>query len=233
LTRVPAVLPGSWPALISLGVIVGVLVQATLLAEAHVGLEHALMIDGLALGAGLIGAKLWYVALKPQSWRKRMSEGWSVDGLLVAAPVAGIAAVGAHELAIAAFLDASTPALFLGIAIGRLGCFFTGCCAGRFTSGALGIWSSDRRIGARRIPTQLVESAAALLIAMAALAISVGGYAPEGAIFVGGLSAYLVARQRLLRIRADARGFSRAASLTAVIAGLVFIGDALVLVVSA
>jgi hypothetical protein len=67
----------------------------------------------------------------------------------------------------------------------------------------------------------------------AALAISVGGYAPEGAIFVGGLSAYLVARQRLLRIRADARGFSRAASLTAVIAGLVFIGDALVLVVSA
>jgi phosphatidylglycerol:prolipoprotein diacylglycerol transferase len=110
-------------------------------------------------------------------------------------------------------------------AIGRLGCFFTGCCAGRFTRGAL--------VGARRVPTQLVESAAALLIAIAALAVTAGSSAPEGAIFVGGLSAYLVARQRLLRIRADARGFSRAASLTAVLAGLVLIGDALVLVASA
>jgi len=69
-------------------------------------------------------------------------------------------------------------AVFVGMAIGRPGCFFAGCCSGRPTVSRWGLWSSDRRIGIRRIPIQLIEAAAALLIGVTALSLTLanGGY---------------------------------------------------------
>ena len=113
------------------------------------------------------------------------------------------------------FVDASTPALFFGIAIGRLGCFFTGCCAGQCTRSRWGIWSSDRRVGARRIPTQLLESAAGLVLGFATLA----AYllvrpAVQGIIFLGALAAYTLARRILLRLRSERQSFPSPARMT-------------------
>ena len=46
------------------------------------------------------------------------------------------------------------PAIALGMAIGRIGCFLTGCCYGIETSLPIGIDFGD---GIKRIPTQLIE----------------------------------------------------------------------------
>ena len=46
------------------------------------------------------------------------------------------------------------PAVALGMAIGRIGCFLTGCCFGIETSLPIGINFGD---GVNRIPTQLIE----------------------------------------------------------------------------
>ena len=46
------------------------------------------------------------------------------------------------------------PAIALGMAIGRMGCFFTGCCYGIETKLPIGIDFGD---GLLRYPTQLVE----------------------------------------------------------------------------
>lgn len=231
LTPVPAVVPGSWTALVATGVIVGALVHALLLARLGISVELGLLIDLLAVVAGMLGAKLGYLALRPRGApRQPINEGWTVDGAVLAVP-AVVVALLALDIPVGAFFDAGAPGLFLGVAIGRLGCFFTGCCAGRCTRSRWGIWSSDRRIGARRIPTQLLESATGLAVGAASLLLVLkGGLAVGGAIFIGGFAAYVLVRQVLLRLRADPHDPVRT-RLTATAAALVLLADVLVALV--
>lgn len=230
LTPMPAVVHGSWSSLIAVGLLAGIVAQTTLLARFGIGLSEALLVDLAAVVAGLVGAKLWYLGLQPRAWRRRIGEGFSVDGSIVFGPVAGVAAMLALDLPIGSVLDASTPAFFLGMAIGRLGCFLTGCCAGRCTAARWGVWSSDRRVGARRIPAQLLESGVAAVLGAVTLLLLAGpGTSISGAVFVGGAAAYILARQALLRLRADPRPPSIAQPLTAAAAALVLVADAVVL----
>ena len=207
LARIPAVIPGSLPVLAAAGVLVALVIQAAILADEGVPIAPSLVVSLLAIASGLIGAKLWSLALHPGE--SLVGPGWAVDGFLVVAPVAAVTALLVFGLPIGMYLDATAPGLFFAVAIGRVGCFFTGCCAGRCTSSRWGVWSSDRRVGARRIPTQLLESASGLLIGVAAAALVVGNMpAPPGAVFVGALAAYFAVRQLLLRLRAESRRYS-------------------------
>ncbi len=209
LARIPAVLPGSFTVLGVLGILVALIVQAALVARENVSISSSLVVSLLALASGLVGAKVWYAVLHPGPWRQALLGGWSVDGFLLVAPVVGIAALLAVDLPIGVFLDATTPSLFFAVAIGRLGCFFTGCCAGRCTSSRWGVWSSDRRVGARRIPTQLLESGAGLLIGVATTSLVLGDVlAVDGVVFVAAFVAYVLVRQFLLRLRAERREYS-------------------------
>ena len=204
LARIPAVIPGSYTALFIVGLTVAFAMQFALLASEQIAMPRSLLVSLLALAAGLIGAKVWYAALHPDE--SILKGGWAVDGFLVTALLVALVALVAFGLPIGAYLDATTPGLFLAVAIGRLGCFLTGCCAGRITASRWGMWSSDRRVGARRIPTQLLESGGGLLIGLAALPLTlVHMRAIHGAVFVAALAVYLVVRQLLLRLRAESR----------------------------
>ncbi len=161
------------------------------------------------LSPDLLGAKLWYMALKDRPWRETIGQGWSVDGFLVAAPIAAILASLALDVPLGSYLDATAPGIFFAVAIGRVGCFVTGCCAGRPTASRWGVWSSDRRVGARRIPAQLLESGIGLVLGVVSLLAVINPVAGvDGAVFVVALAIYGVARQLLLRLRAEARPFS-------------------------
>jgi phosphatidylglycerol:prolipoprotein diacylglycerol transferase len=223
MTRMPAVIPGSWSGLIAVGIVVGAVVQSALLARANVALGLSLLVDLVALASGILLAKLWYLALQPRtSWRESIGEGWTMDGILFAAPVVGVAALTAFNVPIGVFLDASAAGLFFGVAIGRLGCFFTGCCAGRCTRSRWGVWSSDRRVGARRIPTQLLESATGLLIGGATTFLVLGSPKVPGMVFVAAVAAYVLVRQMLLRLRAEPHNPVRV-RVTAGLAALVLV----------
>ena len=209
LARMPGVLPGSWPALGALGAIVALVTQAAILAHENAAVGQSLLVSLIALISGMLGAKLWYAVLHPGPWRQAILGGWAVDGFLVVAPVVAIVALLAWNLPVGAFLDAATPGLYFGVAIGRVGCFFTGCCAGHVTNSRWAIWSSDRRVGARRVPAQLLESTAGLVIGGLAAAAVLGHLPrPDGAVFVAAFGAYLLVRQALLRVRAESRQFS-------------------------
>ena len=217
LAGMPGVIPGSWPALGALGAIVALITQAAILVHEKVAVGQSLVVSLIALVSGMIGAKLWYAVLHPGPWRQAILGGWAVDGFLIVAPIVAVATLLAISLPVGVFLDGVTPGLFFGVAIGRLGCFLTGCCAGRISRSRWAVWSSDRRVGARRIPAQLMESGAALVIGGLAAAL-VLGHAPriDGAIFVGAFAAYVVVRQALLRVRAERRAFSWRRSRAAV-----------------
>ncbi len=220
LARSPAVLPGAFTALAVLAIILAIVVQAALLARLSVPVGGGVLASVAALLAGLLGAKLWYVALKGGPWQAALGQGWTVDGFLVVAPIVAVLFVLALGLPVGTYLDATAPGLFLAVAIGRVGCFVTGCCAGRCTASRWGVWSSDRRVGARRIPAQLIESGIGLALGMASALALLGGIAGhDGLVFVVALIGYAIARQWLLRLRAESRRYSWQRSRLATQAG--------------
>ena len=209
LARIPAVQPGTWPLLGTLGAILALVIQATILISSGIPPEAPLLISAAALLVGMLAAKVWYGVLHPGPWKQALLGGWSVDGFVIVAPLVAAGLLLAFGQPVGEALDAVAPGMFLAIAMGRLGCLLTGCCSGALTSSPWGIWSSDRRVGARRVPAQLIESGVGLSIAVVAAAlIALGVPGIPGAIFVASIAAYLVARQLLLRVRAERRQFS-------------------------
>jgi phosphatidylglycerol:prolipoprotein diacylglycerol transferase len=209
LARIPAVVPGSWPVLGAVAIVAALLIQGIILDHEDVSGGPALTASALALALGLFGAKVCYAVLHPGPLRRALLGGWAIDGfLVVAVPVAAVALI-ASDMPAGTVLDATAPGLFVAVAIGRVGCFLTGCCAGRLTSSRWGIWSSDRRLGARRLPVQLVESLAGLVLAVATwflIHLRIPGI--DGASFVIAMAAYVLIRQVVLRLRAERRDYS-------------------------
>lgn len=205
----PAVLPGSFTILAVLAIVAALVSQAFILNHERLSIGPALGASLVAILVGLLGAKAWYVALRGRLSRETLREGWSVDGFLVAAPVVALMAITAQGQPLGLYLDAVTPGIFLAVAIGRIGCFLTGCCAGQPTRSRWGLWSSDRRIGARRIPTQLLESATGLALALASTGAVFGHlFLGTGLTFLVSILLYVAARQALLRLRSESRPFS-------------------------
>ncbi len=226
LARIPAIIPGVWAAMVTLGVIAALVIHQAVLVRLDLQFPQALMISVIAIGAGVVGAKLRFMAVHRSEGR---FEGWSIQGFLAAIAIAAPLMLAVANVPIGTFLDSSATGLFVGLAIGRIGCFFAGCCAGRPTSAAWGLWSSDQRVGMRRIPTQLLESALALGIAFMSL-VAVLGYRPLiGGIFVAALALYTLARQGILRLRAERPESVRGGTLISLTSAVVLIADVVLL----
>ena len=209
LARIPAVVPGIWTGLGIVGVSLAIAITVAIAATRGISPGQSLLTALLAVAMGLTGAKIWYAVLAPGPWFRGLAGGWAVDGFLVVAPLTAVAVLLIQGLPVGIFLDATAPGIFFAVAIGRVGCFFTGCCAGRMTQGSIGIWSSDRRVGARRVPAQLFESGAGLAIAAVSLSlVLLRSPLPDGLIFVVAFATYAFIRQMMLRIRAESRTFS-------------------------
>ena len=129
----------------------------------------------------------------------------------------------ALHVPVGVFLDATAPGLLLAMAVGRIGCFFVGCCGGPLTASRWGVWSSDQRVGARRIPTQLLESALALSLGLGALVAILLHRTADGALFVGSLAAYTLVRQGILLLRAERRKSKLGRPITVALSALVLI----------
>ncbi len=232
-TTGPGLIPASWVPLVAAGVIIALAVQWILTGRAQLSAGTALAISLGASLAGAAGARIWFVALNRGKTQGIPTQGLCIQGFIAGVMVVLIPAVLIAGLPLGAFLDVSAPGLFFGMAIGRQGCFLHGCCTGRVTGSRWGIWASDGRLGARRAPTQQLESLACLLIGLAALALVLHAPRPAGGtVFVGALAAYTVVRQLLFPYRAEARrsSFGRVASMLA--GALVLTADIVVAIVA-
>src|SRR5262249_26070589 len=147
-------------------------------------------------------------------------DGWCIQGFVAAAAIVITAvALTAPGLPASAFLAAATPALLIGMGIGRHACFLAGCCTGRPTPWRGGIWSSDRRLGCRRQPVQLYEAWTALTLGTTALiTVLIAGPAQTGPIAITSLAAYTLIRQALLGLRSEPRTWPHGRKLTAALA---------------
>ena len=225
--KVPGIVRFAYASLVTLGVLTGLGLEALLLTHGHYALFRPVLFSVIAIVAGVIGGKAWYIAVH----RGRKFDGWCIQGFVAgAAVVVAAAAIAGPGIPAGAFLAAAAPALLIGMAIGRLGCFWAGCCTGRPTASRRGIWSSDRRVGCRREPAQLLEALAALISGLAVLAVVLAeGLARSGPVAVIGLAVYTLCRQFILGLRAEPRVWqygrwvTAAAAAIALIAGVVLL----------
>lgn len=221
LARTPGIVVGAWAGFVGLGVLLALVMQSLVLARLHLPVEPARAATLAAIAVGAVGAKLWYIARRKEGshWRG----GWCIQGFIAGAGLTAALAFALFRLPTGAILDATAPGLLLAMAIGRIGCFFAGCCGGPPTASRWGVWSSDQRIGARRVPTQLLESALALVLGLGALAVVLSHSRASGALFVAGLAAYTLVRQGILRLRAEGRQTRLGMPLTAGAAALALV----------
>ncbi|MBY6413903.1 prolipoprotein diacylglyceryl transferase [Rhodococcus sp. BP-252] len=200
----PAVRLWSWPGLVAAGAVVAVILQGLLLSRTDTNVAAAVSISAVSCILGYVGAKAWYLILHRQPVRAFIRAGACIQGFLVVALSTLIVGGALGGMDVGTVVDATTPGLFLGMAIGRPGCFLAGCCSGRPTRSRWGLFSSDRILATRRIPVQLYEAAAALLIAGVTLSVLLRVHLPVGGLlFVGSIAAYTLIRQGLFSFRVD------------------------------
>jgi phosphatidylglycerol:prolipoprotein diacylglycerol transferase len=201
--RIPGTLPYIWITLVIVGMIVALITQAQLIARIHLPVWTVTFCTILALAAGAVGAKVWHVVKHRNHPDEQGVAGWTIQGMIVGATATAIVAFWVARVPLGVALDASAPGLMFGMAIGRVGCFLAGCCGGPPTAARWAIWSSDQHVGARRVPTQLMESLFCLLGGLLTLAVFLWHGPANGAIFVAAVAAYTLFREWLLRLRAE------------------------------
>jgi phosphatidylglycerol:prolipoprotein diacylglycerol transferase len=135
----------------------------------RLGLDPELSWDfgTVALVAGIIGARLWYVAANWRAYALDWSQVFALAaGSLAVLPgaviglVAGLIWVGRRGVDWPRFADALAPGLALGQAVAALGAFLTGEAYGRAADvpWAVVVWGEPRH------PVQLYEAGVSLVI---------------------------------------------------------------------
>ena len=188
--------------------------------------------------AGLVGAKLLLVIVDFDQYRQSpralldvlQSGGVFYGGLLGAIPVAWWY-ITKHGLPLFQTLDILAPAVALGQAVGRLGCFAAGCCYGAPTTVSWSVIFHDESahalvgvpLGIPLHPSQLYESVGSFILLAVLLAVLRTRRYP-GQVFTLYLIVYAILRFTLEFWRGDvARGtvFGGALSTSQFIALLV------------
>ena len=128
---------------------------------------------------GLIGSKLLLMVAEPEygaDWHNLLSidflrSGGVWYGGFLGGLLTGVLLIRRYRLSFWKVLDAFAPGVAIGQAAGRQGCFAAGCCWGRPTDVPWGVEFGEAAhritgvpVGVHLHPTQLYESAAALLI---------------------------------------------------------------------
>jgi phosphatidylglycerol---prolipoprotein diacylglyceryl transferase len=186
-----------------LGLVAGVYLGA-LLARGSAD-RFALATIALLVPA-LVGARLWFVLGNwdvfrhaPASILRHWQGGAALyGGLVIAVPLSVplLRAVGPGFLP---FWDAASFTMVVGLAFTRVGCLLNGCCAGRETSGRLGLALPGADGVRRRVPTQLLELGWALLLL--AVLVLVRSRLPAGGVFLLAVAGYSGGRFALERTR--------------------------------
>jgi len=174
------------------------------------GIEAGRIVDlGIvALLAGFIGAKLllyaidirYYLDHPMEMVRSLRSAGVFYGGLALAV-AASLIYVRRHRLPLGKVADLTAPALSLGQGLGRLGCFFAGCCYGKACDLPWAVTFTDPRaaeltgvpLGTPLHPTQLYHAAADFAI-LAITARQMKRRAFEGQVFWTYLLLYSILR---------------------------------------
>ncbi|MCT4699430.1 prolipoprotein diacylglyceryl transferase [Tenacibaculum haliotis] len=162
--------------------------------------------------AGFIGGKIFlffekplYYIQNPQSVFTVFSGGFVFYGSFICITITIIWYLKKHKILVLPMLDILALTTTIVHSIGRLGCFFAGCCYGKETNSIFGITFSNTGLTTVH-PTQLYE-VFAILVIMNLLLIIKKRKRFNGQIFICYVVLYGIVRSFLEVFRGDNRGF--------------------------
>ncbi len=244
LFRVGPVTLHTYGLLVATGVLLGLWLARRRAKPARIDPERVWNLGIYMVLGALVGAKLWFVAEYWSYYAEHPREIFALSTLqsagvfyggLISAVIVLIFYVRAFGLKFLPLADVYAPALALGHAIGRLGCFSAGCCWGRETTVPWGVTFTDpyagRVIGTplelKLHPTQLYEFFALLAIGVVLLRMA-RQQRFTGQIFAAYIMLYGAARGVIEAFRGDPGRtmlFGGAMSLMQVVSvGLILLG---------
>lgn len=156
----------------------GVAMIYCLRKRAALGLSKEDLLDiifYIVLGA-IIGGKLFFIFLNWDSFAaasliEKLRYGFVFFGGFIGACVSGYFVARAKKISFFVAADFFAPALALGHAIGRIGCFLAGCCYGKMSHSFLAVKFNNPESlvphslhGVGLYPTQLMEAAANFIL---------------------------------------------------------------------
>lgn len=163
--------------------------------------------------AGVVGARVVYVALEPSQFRsladvlRTWQGGLSFHGGLVGALAAVIVFARRRGISALAVADLLSPGAALGYAVARVGCFLNGCCYGVPTSLPWAVrFPSQLGIHHHSVPSHPAQlyAAAANLVIFGILSVMLGRRLPTGTVFAAYLDSYAAYRFLVEFVRAGA-----------------------------
>ena len=165
----------SYGLMIGLGFIAGVLVASKRAQMKGIDPDSLFWFFMVLLAGGVVGGRLFHIILNSwyySDWKAVLDTrngGLSIHGVLLGGIIAAAAYSRFRSVKFAELTDLSVPGVSLGQAIGRIGCFLSGCCYGVETSGAWGF--ATRFAPGLRHPYPLYESAADFILFLGLLAL--------------------------------------------------------------
>lgn len=202
---------------VALGLLAALWMGARLARDRQIPSDRVMDLTFYGVLAGFAGARLLYVVLNPSFFRDdwlgvlRVWEGGLVFyGGFIGALAAVLFYTRKQKLPPAVIFDILAVAAPLGHAIGRIGCFFAGCCYGDVCDLPWAVTFTDPLTLARPDvplhPTQLYEAAANLMI-FAVLFTLYRRAKFSGQLFLVYMAIYGIVRSIIEIFRGDARGF--------------------------
>jgi phosphatidylglycerol---prolipoprotein diacylglyceryl transferase len=186
--------------------------------------------------SALVGAKLLLLvvewdayATSPWEMVTLVRSGGVFYGGLIAAVVVSLWYLRRHRMPVWSVTDVFAPAVALGHVIGRMGCFFAGCCHGRPTDVPWAVIFRSE-VAAENVgtpiniplhPTQIYEAGAELLILVALLLTERRGRVFPGRTFWSYMLLYGVSRFVIEFYRGDVRGMVGALSTSQFVSVLI------------
>ena len=210
--------------LVALGFVTGILVTVRLGKGQGFSAQQVMDMAFIMILWAIVGSRLLYILINLSYYKahpidilKIWQGGLVFSGGLIAVSAAMVLYLRRHHLSFRATGDLWAPALAVGQAIGRIGCFMAGCCYGKPTDLPWGaIFTHPQSLAPQNIPlhpTQIYSSLAGFSIFFILLVLY-GRRKFQGQVFLWYLILHSTARLFIERFRGDERGLIPGTEMT-------------------
>ena len=154
----------TYGALLAIAFLVAIYIAAKQAEREGLNPEFAGDMGIVVILSSIVGARLFYILFydlqntlnNPAELLKLRQTGLVFYGGLIFAVAAGLAYSRMKKVSLPVVLDIAAPSIAIGQAIGRIGCFTSGCCYGRATQIPWAV--TFPHLGHPAHPTQIYES---------------------------------------------------------------------------
>jgi len=226
---------------VAAGFLTGLVVAVKIGKSEGISPQQTMDMGFFMIAAGILGSRLLYILMnlsyyldRPLDMVKMWEGGLVFSGGIVSVILVVLWYTRRHRLSFWKIADIWAPAMAIGQAIGRIGCFMAGCCYGKPTGSDWGVVFTDPRslapLNVPLHPTQLYSSGLNLIVFFILILLH-RKKEFEGQVFLWLLVLHSTARLFVERFRGDDRGmiFQSGMTVTQLVTLVILMGAILAL----